>query len=175
MLLDSNWSERIRWGFYTALFLGALALIMGPLILILAALVAAAICSMYHILIERKLVEERAKALAKAEGLLKKLRLRGLEEDALRQFVAKYSGDNWEELYEALFGYDLMIQARQRLAATEGGKRRAKHAAWRDPIVQWLEARQRSARELRERKHLQKIEQKRLESEGVGKVEAASR
>jgi serine/threonine protein kinase len=175
MLLDSNWSERIRWAFYALLFLGAMGLIMGPLILVIAILVAAGICSLYHILIERKLVEERSKALAKAEALLKKLRLRGLEEDALRQFIAKYSGEHWEELYEALFGYDLMIQARQRLAVTEGGKRRAKHAAWRDPINLWMETRQRQAREQRERKHLQKIEQKKLEAEGVNKAEAASR
>jgi hypothetical protein len=175
MLLESSWPERIRWGLYTVLFLVALTLFGLAPILIAEALVAAGICSLYHILIERKLVEERAKALSKAEGLLKTLRLRGLEEDSLRQFIAKYSGDNWEELYEALFGYDLMIQARQRLAATEGGKRRSRHAAWRDPIIQWLEARQRAARERRERKVLQKIEQKRLESEGVGKSEAASR
>jgi serine/threonine protein kinase len=175
MLLDSNWGERTRWALYLILGVGALALLMSPLILILSALVAAGICALYHILIERKLVEERAKALAKAEGLLKKLRLRGLEEDALRQFIAKYSGEHWEELYEALFGYDLMIQARQRLAASEGGKRRARHAAWRDPIVHWLETRQRQARELRERKHLQKIEQKKLEAEGISKAEASSR
>ncbi len=175
MVLDSTWPERLRLGFYTILGLGALLLVLGPLPTILAALVAAGICSMYHILIERQLVDERAKALAKAEGLLKKLRLRGLEEEALRQFIAKYSGEHWEELYEALFGYDLMIQARQRLATTEGGKRRARHAAWRDPVIHWLEARQRLAREKRERKHLQKIEQKKLESEGISKAEAASR
>ena len=175
MVLDSNWGERARWAAYALLFLGGVALSGLSLIVIVLALVAAGVCSLYHILIERKLVEERAKALARAEALLKKLRLRGLEEEALRQFIAKYSGDHWEELYEALFGYDLMIQARQRLAATEGGKRRARHAAWRDPIIQWLEGRQRAARDLRERKHLQKVEQKKLESEGVGKAEAASR
>jgi hypothetical protein len=175
MLIDSNWSERVRWGIYVLLFVGALGLIMGWMVLVVAALLAAGLCSLYHILIERQLVDERAKALAKAEGLLKKLRLRGLEEDALRQFIAKYSGENWEELYEALFGYELMIQARQRLAATEGGKRRARHAAWRDPIILWMEARQRQAREKRERKHLQKIEQKRLEAEGISKKEAESR
>jgi hypothetical protein len=175
MVLDSNWGERARWAIYALLFIGAMALSGLSLVVILLALVAAGICALYHILIERKLVEERTKALARAEALLKKLRLRGLEEEALRQFIAKYSGDNWEELYEALFGYDLMIQTRQRLAATEGGKRRARHAAWRDPIIQWLEARQRAARELRERKHLQKIEQKKLESEGISKAEAASR
>jgi hypothetical protein len=177
MVLDSNWGERARWAIYVLLFIGAIA-VSGAgtaLIVIILALVAAGICALYHIVIERQLVDERAKALARAEALLKKLRLRGLEEEALRQFIAKYSGENWEELYEALFGYDLMIQTRQRLSATEGGKRRARHAAWRDPVIQWLEARQRSARELRERKHLQKIEQKKLESEGVGKAEAASR
>jgi hypothetical protein len=173
--LESSWAERLRWSAYVLLVLVMLGLFGLLPILIGLALVAAGVCAMYHILIERQLVTERAKALAKAEKLLKTLRLRGLEEEALRQFVAKYSGDRWEELYEALFGYELMIQTRQRLAATEGGKRRSRHAAWRDPIIQWMEARQRAAREKRERKHLQKVEQKRLEAEGLDKTEAAKR
>ncbi len=174
-ILDSTLSERVRGGLYALMFVSALWLFGLVPVLIGMVLLAAGVCALYHILIERQLVTERAKALAKAEGLLKTLRLRGLEEEALRQFVAKYSGDNWEELYEALFGYDLMIRARQRLAATEGGKRRARHAAWRDPIIHWMESRQRQARERRERKLLQKLEQKRLEAEGVTKNEAKAR
>jgi hypothetical protein len=88
----------------------------------------------------RQLATERAAALEETARLLNKLRLRGVGEEAVRQFVAKYSGDHWEEFYEATFGYDLMIEARRRLAATEVGRRRFRHATWRDPIVRWLDA-----------------------------------
>ena len=47
-----------------------------------------------------------------ARGLLKALRLQGLEEDAVRQFVCKFSGPYWEQLYEALFGYEALLAAR---------------------------------------------------------------
>lgn len=175
MVLDSHWTDWLKWGVGALLSVMAAYLILGPLAFFVVLLLAAGVCALYHLLIERKLADERRKALAKAEGLLKTLRLRGLEEEALRQFVAKYSGDHWEELYEALFGYELMVQTRRRLQATEGGKRRAQYAAWRDPVVVWLEARQRAARAKRERLHLLKIEKKRLEAEGVSAGEAKSR
>ena len=41
----------------------------------------------------------------RVEEMLRSMRLQGLEEDNLRQFVCKYSGPNWEGFYESLFGY----------------------------------------------------------------------
>ena len=58
--------------------------------------------------------KQRQVPIAQAEALFKSMRLRGLDEEALRQFVCKYSGNRWEEFYEALFGYEAKIQARQR-------------------------------------------------------------
>ncbi|MGH9676416.1 MAG: serine/threonine-protein kinase, partial [Candidatus Acidiferrum sp.] len=177
MVLASSWSDWLTWGITALLVLVALAAFGGWIIPILVALalVAAGICALYHIMIERNLVEDRAKAMAKAEKLLKTLRINGLPEEAVRGFVAKYSGDHWEEFYEALFGYDAMIQARQRFSMADTGKRMPHYAAWRDPIIQWFEQRPIKARERRERKMLQRIEQKQLEAQGVNQAEAKQR
>src|SRR5262249_7213470 len=106
--------------------------------------------------------------LDEARGLLKSLRLQGLEEDAIRQFVNKFSGQHWEQLYEALFGYEAMIAAR---ASRKGdtGETWKKYGTWRDPIVLWADARMEARRLAKERAHLQKVEVKALVAEGVSK------
>jgi serine/threonine protein kinase len=129
----------------------------------------------YHFFVQRKAEEQRRDPLRKAEGLLKKLRLGGLEEDAVKQFVCKYSGERWEEFYEELFGYELLLQARQRWARGDAGKPRPHHAAWRDPLIGWIDARQRALKERREKKLLQEIEQKNLQAQGVAAKEARAR
>ena len=48
--------------------------------------------------------------------LLKSLRIRGVDELAVQQFVVKYSGNHWEEFFEAVFGYEAKIKAREQLA-----------------------------------------------------------
>ena len=66
---------------------------------------------------------ERREPLDQVEGMLRSLRLQGLDEDAMRQFVCKYSGAHWEELYEALFGYEAKLEARERWGRGERAKR----------------------------------------------------
>ena len=56
----------------------------------------------------------RRAPLENVEQMLKSLRLQGQDEEALRQFVCKYSGPHWESFYEALFGYEAKLAARQR-------------------------------------------------------------
>jgi hypothetical protein len=104
--------------------------------------------------------------------MLRSLRLQGLEEDALRQFVCKYSGIHWEEFYEALFGYEAKLLARDRWGRGESSKARPKYAAWRDPIVRWIDARLNARREAKDQAVLQKIEERGLESQGVNLVTA---
>ncbi|HEV3021651.1 MAG TPA: hypothetical protein VGX76_04265, partial [Pirellulales bacterium] len=96
----------------------------------------------------------------------------GLEEDALRQFVCKYSGEHWEEFYEALFGYEAKLAARERWGHGDRGTARAKYAAWRDPLVRWTDAKQVARREAKERRHLQAVEEKGLKAAGVDAAQA---
>ena len=122
--------------------------------------------------IDRKVEAERSEPVAKAEQMLKSMRLHGLDEEALRQFVCKYSGENWEEFYEALFGYEAKRIARQHWGRGEGARPRKTHATWREPIVAWIDAKQNARKAARERKLLQKIEEKGLEAQGVNLVTA---
>ena len=100
------------------------------------------------------------------------MRFQGLEEDVLRQFVCKYSGNDWEEIYEALFGYEAKLLARDRWGRGEGAKARPRYAGWRDPIVRWIDARLSARRAAKDQAVLQKIEERSLESQGVNLVTA---
>ena len=148
LVVGGTWADRLAWGAASLLAAGALLLLGPAWAVALLALATGGLAAAYHVLVGRRLAAERAAPLAEAETLLKTLRLRGVPEEAVRQFVRDYSGDHWEELYEALFGYDLLVEARERLAA-EGGRPRPRHAAWRDPLVRWADAHLRAAREAR--------------------------
>ena len=122
-------------------------------------------------------VTDRAQAAAQEEPLLetrqllKTLRLQGLDEEQVRQFVCKYSGPDWEAFFEALFGYEAKLAARAyRKGATGEVSRPA--GTWREPIIAWLDARLEAQQQARERRHLQKVEAQALEAEGVARAEA---
>ncbi len=101
--------------------------------------------------------------------MLKTMRLHGLDEDALRQFVCKYSG--------ALLGG--VLRDALRVRGQNGrprslGTRRARSTPprgsklWRDPIVRWIDGQTSSASAKHARRRLlQKIEEKSLEARGV--------
>ena len=168
-------SEWIMWGASALLILAVLYMIglLGYWVAFLVLSGAAA--GTIRILIDKPLAKQRKLPIENAEKLLRHLRLKGLQEEAVRQFVCKYSGPRWEEFYEALFGYEALLVARKLWSRLESGKPRPTHAAWRDPVVQWIEARQRARKEAKERKHLQMIERKKLEAEGASAAEAKAK
>jgi hypothetical protein len=171
-LLGSSLVDWLTWLVGGLLFLGILYF-LGLLWLWLAVcVIAAGLALALHFLIDRKLAAQRQPVIDRMEQLLRSLRLQGMEEDALREFVCKYSGERWEELYEALFGYEAKMSARSRWGVGTGGRLRPKYGAWREPLLAWIEAKQRARREARERKHLQAVEQKKLQAEGVSAGEA---
>jgi hypothetical protein len=119
--------------------------------------------------------KQREPVLTSVRQMLRELRLRGLEERALRKFVCAYAGRRWEGLYEALFGYEAKREARKQWGYGEDGKARPRYGAWRDGIIDWLERAQ-SAREDERRRHqLQRAEMQRLRAEGVGDMEAMAK
>jgi serine/threonine protein kinase len=129
----------------------------------------------FHVLIDRRLERERRATLETVERMLRGLRLRGLEEESLRHFVCKYSGEHWEEFYEALFGYEAKMTARARWGHEDRGRPRARFASWRDPICRWIDAREQARQEARERKTLQAVEQKNLQAQGMDAAEARAK
>jgi len=122
-------------------------------------------------LTDRAAARDQEAPLEEARGLLKSMRLSGLDEEQVRQFVCKFSGTNWEPFYEALFGYEAKIAARA-YRKGETGESWKKADTWREPILAWLDARLEARRLAREQKHLQKVEEKALEAEGVSRAEA---
>ena len=68
----------------------------------------------FYMLVDRKVEAERRPPISQVEQMLRSMRLRGLEEGALRQFVCTYSGEDWEGFFEALFGYDAKMVAREK-------------------------------------------------------------
>ena len=138
------------------------------------AAVAALLGFLLWAITDRPQVKGQEQPIEDARGLFKKMRLQGLDEEALRQFVCKFSGSTWEPVFEALFGYEAKLAARAYRTGNTGEESRTA-GAWREPIVAWLDARLEARRLAREQRHLKKIEAKALVAEGVGKAEANAR
>ena len=115
---------------------------------------------------------ERRGPLELIEAIVRSVRQQGYDEDLVRQFVCSASGIHWEELYEALFGYPSLLQARDWWRTIDGGKARPKHAPWRDPLFRWIDARLAVRREANQRAVLQKFEERGLEAQGVNLLTA---
>ena len=122
--------------------------------------------------VEKPLEAGRAIALAKIDVLLKALRLRGVEEGTIQNFIAKYSGADWEEFFEKLFGYQALIRARRELARVDQSSRRRTFRPWRDYLVTKFDNQIQAHKEELDRKLLQKVEEKSLQAQGLDLLQA---
>jgi hypothetical protein len=175
LVLESRLSDWLIGLGVGAVFLGLPAL-FGLLVPWIGCLVVAVgLALAFYLVVDRRVAEERGGSVEEVEQMLRSMRLRGLDEERLREFVCKYGGDRWEEFYEALFGYEAKLQARARWGDVGQGRARERYAGWRDPVVAWVEARLRAGREARERRVLRAAEQKGLEAQGVPAAEAGDR
>jgi len=173
-VVGASWGEWLTWGMAALLGAAVLVLLNWGWIWLGACLAAAGLAAAMHVAVDRRLADQRAAVHERAEQMLKAMRLHGLGEEALRQFVARYGGDRWEEFFESLFGFEAKLAARQWLIG-ERGRSRERHRAWREPLVAWIDARQRARRQARERRHLQRVEQRGLQSTGLPAAEARQR
>ncbi len=172
LVLGSSRSEWLTSLVSVALLLGLFFVLKLFWIWVALGLAAIGIAMGLQVGLDVHAAAERRVPLEQVEQMLKSLRLQGHDEDVLRHFVCKYSGNDWEELYEVVFGYEAKLAARERWGRGERAKARVRFAAWRDPIVRWIDARLAARREAKERAVLQKIEERRLESEGANLVTA---
>lgn len=175
VVFSSTWGDWLTWAAGSLVFVAALW-VFGWLWLWIGVLVlAVALAVGFHFTVDRQIAAQREQPLQEIEKILKRLRLRGMDEVAVRNFLAKYAGRHWEELFERLFGYEAMIETRRHFARQGESGRRARFQPWRDPIIRRLDTRLKRIREQRERKHLEKVEQKGFQAEGLGKQEARQR
>ncbi len=171
LVLSCSWRELIKPGAAVILLCVILWLFGLLLVWVLAALLAVFLAVGFHYAVERPIARGRAVALEKVEAMLKTLRQRGLSEEALQEFVCKNADNDWEEFFEALFGYEAKLSAR--VAFVSGVTAvRPRFAAWRDPLVRWLDGYQKAQQDARARRYLQAVEQASLLAQGVAAAKA---
>ncbi|MCS6864542.1 MAG: protein kinase [Gemmataceae bacterium] len=119
--------------------------------------------------VDRPLHDQRRPVIEACERQLRRMRLQGWDEDDLRLFVAKFAGRNWEEFFETLFGYEAKLAARGVLQRGGVGGIREKHAAWREPLIAWMEAAEKARKEARQRKLLAEVEKAKLLAVGASR------
>ncbi|MFW6059318.1 MAG: serine/threonine-protein kinase [Phycisphaeraceae bacterium] len=173
LVFGSRPREWVSWGLAAALLVVLVVMLGLAVTVIWTAVAGLVLAAAVHFTVDRLVAAERKPHIESVREMLKAMRLRGLEEDALRRFVCKYSGKRWEPFYEALFDYEAKMQARRLWGADDDGKPRKKHATWRDGLIQWIDQKQQQREEARQRKHLQKIEAQRLQAEGKSEQDAA--
>lgn len=132
-----------------------------------AVLAGVALGVAWYFCLDRQVAKEWKKPVEEIERMLRSIRLRGLDENALRQFVCKYSGEAWEPFYEQLFGYDAMIAAREKWGRNDRGLPRQTWATWRDPLIRFIDARQRAGQERRSLRLLRKLEKRKLKADAA--------
>ncbi len=122
--------------------------------------------------LDKRVERERRGPLEACERLLRRLRLHGADEEELRQFVAKYGGRDWEEFYEALFGYEAKLAARAVLLRGGSAGAREKFAGWREPLVALIDRVEKARQEARARRLLEQVEKARLLAAGLAEPAA---
>jgi serine/threonine protein kinase len=151
----------------------SLLLAFGLLWLWLAFAVLALVVAIgFYVIVDRAVVQDRSIAVQQAQRLIEDMRKHGFDENTVRHFVCKYSGKYWEEFYECLFGYEAKLLARQAWSRGEMTRNRPKFAAWREPVIQWIDRVIATHRETRQQKLLTRVEVNALEAAGVPSDEA---
>jgi len=117
--------------------------------------------------LDRTAEQERRAPVETAERLLRRLRMQGHPEEELRQFVAKFAGRDWEEFFEALFGYEAKIAARGVLSRGGSAGVREKYAAWREPLIALMDRIEKLRRVARERQLFLAVERAQLLAAGA--------
>jgi serine/threonine protein kinase len=128
----------------------------------------------YYFGIDKVLANVRKPAVDQAQGILRQLRLRGTDENAVREVAAKHFGKNWEEFYESLFGYDSMRTMRSKLQESKRADLKVFQPR-RDRMIDKLDARLSEARREHEQKVLRKTGKAEMVAAGVSDAEADKR
>ena len=101
---------------------------------LLSALLAVGLALGLHFSLDRRIAAQRAEAAGEGRAPARDPARRGLSEDALHEFVARNTGEQWEDVFEALFGYEAKLAARPTFGKGPKGNR-PRFGAWRDPII----------------------------------------
>ncbi len=170
-LIAGGWLEWVFWGFgilVALLILYFLGLWLTVLVGLIAGVAAGA---GYYFGIEKPIAASRAAPLEQSHALLKQLRLKGTDEQRVRQAIANHAGKRWEEYFEQLFGYDSMRSMRAQVQSSKpvGAK---PFLPLRDRLIDRWNLRIDEMRRDKDERTLEKAEQADLKAAGVSAAEA---
>jgi len=169
---NSTWRDWIDWVIAAGLLVATLVVFNSLLPWLIAFGGAFIAAFLFYFCIDRTIADKRKKPLENAHQLLTHMRLRGLEENAIRHFAYKYAGPAGEEFYEALFGYEALLAARKHWSKGTMEEKRRKFRPWRDPVIRRLDKRLRIIQELKDRRILQAVQEKALKADGLLDIKA---
>jgi serine/threonine protein kinase len=139
-----------------------------------AAAIALALAWVWQGIVDKGVHDDHQPIISRAERVLKEMRESGIGEPRVRRAVAEAGGRHWEGLYEALFGYEAKLDARQTYGVDEKGREKPRFAPWRDPILSWLNERLEQRRMKRDHKLLRGLHRNELLAQGI-KADIADR
>jgi eukaryotic-like serine/threonine-protein kinase len=169
----ANWTDWLTLA-VVVLFFGLGLYLAGFLVFgIVGLLLGTGVGVAYGYFLAKPAHDHRNDTKEEIEKLTKRLRLIGMEEESVRLFIIENSGDQWENIFEALYGYPAKVQARLIYAEKVTGK--PKYNPWQDALVTQFEALIDTRKQAQAKKLLRQMEVKRLKSQGVSDAEANAR
>ena len=173
LIARSSLLDRGKWiAAATLLIIATYLLGMTPF-LIFVAVLGIGLGIGYHLLIDLPTASAREPAIEAANNLIRRWRVKGVDETSLQTFVAKHAPPAWEEFFESLFGYAAKRRIRKQVSA-ELGKPKPKFRAWRDRIHDRLTGSLKTLSDDDDRRHLRNVEQAGLMGAGLSADEALS-
>jgi serine/threonine protein kinase len=174
-LTGLSWGDRIAIGIGLVLF----ALLLHGLGLldqwIGFGMIGVALAGVLRYGLDRAMENARRPIVFATQGLLRRMRLDGVAEDDLRLFVARTAGKRWEEFFETLFGFEAKLAARSERSRARQAPVGIKYAAWREPILAFIDRAEQARKEMRERAVLADVERDRLVASGMTAITAEAR
>lgn len=128
----------------------------------------------YYFGIEKMLSKQRKPSLDQAQGILRQLRFRGMDEDQICNATVQQASPNWEEFFESLFGYDRMRTMRAKLQGIQSSDGKT-HPSRRDKMIDRWDAKLSEAKREKDEKVLRLAGKAEMIAEGVSEAEAGKR
>ncbi len=113
--------------------------------------------------------------LERANRFIRDLRIDGADEPGVRLFAARYAGQSWQRLFEAVFGYDALCLVRKSITDDHSFPNTADSRSLRDWLCGRLVEQTTWRQERKDHERLAKIEQRGFQSEGLSSSEARVR
>ena len=162
----------LKWNF--AVFLWLIAAVMAGVFFhwLVMAVVGAVFGASIYVFIDKPIKEHRKPIVGKCERLMKRMRVMGMDESTLQVFVAKYSGNHWEEIFEDLFDYESKRKVRNELSNTVMGRHKPKFRPWADVMIDAFTRRVEASEVAQDQALLHRVEQAGLLEKGITSGEA---